>query len=739
MKVSTHQHDVERVGVEGEQNFSIKTTAQAFDILSSGIYSDPILAVVRELSCNAWDAHKDAGKEDVPFEVHLPTRLEPWFSVIDHGIGLSDDDARGLYTTYFESTKSSDNDKIGAFGLGSKSPFSYSKAFEVIVRFEGKKRTYSIFLNEHGVPTIATLATIDTDECNGVEVKLAVRREDHHMFAEKVAQCLRYFPVKPIIKGSSDFKFQDRPEDAIDGDGYYVFKNHNYGYNVTAVQGNVPYKVDGEQISGLPKELKSFLDRYSLVGFFEIGQLDVAASREEIRYEKRTMKNLVAKLEKAREDFLKRLDDDVNALTKAGKKWDVYCELKSRFAWPSDVKNVAGNYKFSSPMFAEWLAADGYVDIIPGSFHTIKQYRHGQMRAVPQSFSTQVNRDPKTGDVIKRLVEKPSKHIHVILNDVTKRSSIRMNRYLEDHHSVNEIIAIAPSSDRVLLNAGKKVPTAKERQADLEAILKSLGNPTIVRLSEETEDVTVTGKKRKSGHTFKKYKPVTGYRRSNDRRKPEFTECDEPEDGGLYVEITLLRDTIVGTKQVNWNDDTFRRRMKVMLKIINHVDGTEYKTSDIYGLTKKVAKHVAGNKDWKRIDDLYKAAVVKLKDVFEVHERLRNTDDAYGIDTALTNNSFINMVGRLPASSHFRTTVEPAITAVKDTKAAEKVGIDRQVVVRAMTMNDTLGVDMKLSSKPYFKNSDFVAYKMLKHTGLNAYDSNIYNDFREYIELIEAQ
>lgn len=36
-------------------NFSISNSAEFFHILSSTLYSDQILAVVREVLCNAWD------------------------------------------------------------------------------------------------------------------------------------------------------------------------------------------------------------------------------------------------------------------------------------------------------------------------------------------------------------------------------------------------------------------------------------------------------------------------------------------------------------------------------------------------------------------------------------------------------------------------------------------------------------------------------------------------------------
>ncbi len=117
------------VGEIGE--FRIRNSAKAFNILSSGLYANKVRAIIRELSCNAVDSHVAAGKADVPFDVHLPNAIEPWFSIRDYGTGLSHDQVTNIYTTYFESTKTGSNDFIGALGLGSKSPFSYNDIFTV--------------------------------------------------------------------------------------------------------------------------------------------------------------------------------------------------------------------------------------------------------------------------------------------------------------------------------------------------------------------------------------------------------------------------------------------------------------------------------------------------------------------------------------------------------------------------------------------------------------------------------
>ena len=87
MKPHIEVSTVERTGIapEDESSFTIRNSPAAFEILSAGIYTDGIAAVIRELSCNAFDAHVEAGKADEPFEIHLPNKLEPWLSIKDNG------------------------------------------------------------------------------------------------------------------------------------------------------------------------------------------------------------------------------------------------------------------------------------------------------------------------------------------------------------------------------------------------------------------------------------------------------------------------------------------------------------------------------------------------------------------------------------------------------------------------------------------------------------------------------
>lgn len=134
--------------VTDTKEFGLKASKKAFQILSSGLYANKIRAIIRELSCNALDSHVAANNVSTPFEIHLPNSIEPFFAVRDYGTGLSRDQVNNIYTTYFESTKTASNEFIGALGLGSKSPFSYTDNFTVTAIKDGKKGIFSAYLND---------------------------------------------------------------------------------------------------------------------------------------------------------------------------------------------------------------------------------------------------------------------------------------------------------------------------------------------------------------------------------------------------------------------------------------------------------------------------------------------------------------------------------------------------------------------------------------------------------------
>ncbi len=277
-------------------SFSIKATAKSFRILSDGLYANKVRAIIRELSCNAYDSHVAAGKINTPFDVHLPNALEPFFSIRDYGTGLSHEQVTNIFTTFFESTKTDSNDYVGALGLGSKSPFSYTDNFTVTAIKDGVKGIYTAFINEQGVPSIALMMEEETTDPNGVEVRFAVEdRYDFGKFRDEARYVYEYFKLRPVVSGNADFEFKNpdyKEENIIPGVHY---SNENYARGSYAIMGNIKYPID---IPNADKALGGMHGLLScgLVMEFKIGELDFQASREGLSYIPQTIEAIKNKL-----------------------------------------------------------------------------------------------------------------------------------------------------------------------------------------------------------------------------------------------------------------------------------------------------------------------------------------------------------------------------------------------------------------------------------------------------------
>lgn len=302
MKLATASVPVEVSGGGSTSSFSIAMNAKAFRVLSDTLYQNKIGSIVREVSCNALDAHIMGGKPDLPFVIHLPDSFEPWFSVQDFGVGLSPEDITSVFTVYFQSTKDDANDAVGAFGLGAKTPFSYTDQFTVTSVRDGMRRIYSAYIQD-GMPTIVEMAASATTDANGVEIKMSVKREDYNKFADEVATQLRFFKVKPTIVNRAGFQFKSVSSNLVIDSKNVAISNDSAGYGQSwahVIQGNVGYPLDvnqiNEKISADSRRMLDALRGFQTRFYFDIGEIGVTASREGVEYNAHTIANIEKKL-----------------------------------------------------------------------------------------------------------------------------------------------------------------------------------------------------------------------------------------------------------------------------------------------------------------------------------------------------------------------------------------------------------------------------------------------------------
>jgi hypothetical protein len=368
-----------KTGVDVEKTvqnsrFKIATNSKIFSILSDSIYVQKIDAVIRELCCNAYDAHIEA-RQDKRFLVKLPSELDPEFRVRDFGLGLSQEEM-SMYTTYGESTKSFSNVYIGAFGIGAKSPFAYTNVFNVTSYQNGKGRAYSMFV-EDGAPQMTLMGEFETDDPSGLEVFFPVRLSDIWDFQYRAVQILAFMADRLEVRGVPDrwheeLDLEVKKYEWIDapyiGQGYQTSRVSldTKWSSLHILQGNVAYEMSmsevieifrfaiGNDYSRIVCHLKS---NFYFNGFIKVpnGTFVPHPSRERLTF------------------------DD---LTKEGLK-DIFSKIFHHFVY-DDIDLILGKVK---TYYELYLALQGKNQIIRNSPQIVNFTIDDQNRTVPTVYT----------------------------------------------------------------------------------------------------------------------------------------------------------------------------------------------------------------------------------------------------------------------------------------------------------------------------------------------------------------
>ena len=278
-----------------EQFFSIQDQGMIFDILRNKMYSDPIMAICREITCNARDAHREVGKADVPIHIFLPNSGEPFFKVKDYGPGISPDRISNIYIKYTASTKRADNVQTGGFGLGAKTPFSYSDTFNILTTYNGKQYNYVCFIDDTKVGKIVLVSEEDTKDENGTEIIVPVQSKDFSYFVNCFERAVRHWDVKPIVKGNVVI-YNKVGNEILAGDNWKISStfDQNYGYKtIKLIIDGIEYPLDMSSIRDTSNKFSIINGlKGNLYLYFNVGELSLSANREQIYFDANTKKKL---------------------------------------------------------------------------------------------------------------------------------------------------------------------------------------------------------------------------------------------------------------------------------------------------------------------------------------------------------------------------------------------------------------------------------------------------------------
>lgn len=165
-------------GTKSSRTARMADSAAFYHILSASLYSNPLLAAIREIVCNADDAHQQAGvTEPVQITVgELEGSQGEMLVVRDFGHGIPDDKMVDIYLVFGESTKKDDSGATGGFGLGSKAPWAVVDQFFVTSNHNGTKTIYTLVKSDpdnDGRPSIQVMFRGPTTD-TGLEVRVPI-------------------------------------------------------------------------------------------------------------------------------------------------------------------------------------------------------------------------------------------------------------------------------------------------------------------------------------------------------------------------------------------------------------------------------------------------------------------------------------------------------------------------------------------------------------------------------------
>lgn len=462
------------MALEGhDASISATDMHKLWDLLQNP-YKNPIGAIVREYVSNSFDAHAEADfiknndmssirneysiYNDISDEeiLKLKKHLEifnndavyvkiakddsGWYwSTQDFGVGLSPSRVKDVFCSYLKSTKEDSDNVIGAFGIGSKSGLSYADIVYIQARYNGIECQYLLRKGEK-MPRLDKISECSTTERNGTRIKIYIKQArnrydnlelEDDRFKEECTKQLAYF----------DNVFFDGCE--LEND-YKILKGTHWVYNNETTPfdgmhmclGKVAYPIDWDNLScdkvDFPVALK-----------FEIGELDIIQTREDVKYTPRTKKAILNKIEAVKEEWEKRWKDnnildtddfihyiknrDISPeLMYEGTKFDLALLYNARFNRHSSVDTVIWNTlkPFTFTPFEGKnikISQDPFFD-----FESNKMIREKGLR---QTDRGSIQGIFKSSNSIYRIQEthvtKKSKYIREVLEDFTNVYLVR--------------------------------------------------------------------------------------------------------------------------------------------------------------------------------------------------------------------------------------------------------------------------------------------------------------------------
>lgn len=341
--VQSTQGEIETTG------FSIEVNESMFQMLTSNVYNDPKLAVMREWSTNACDACIAANKP-VVFDVHLPTMEETYFSVRDYGTGLPPEDIKGLFSNLGASTKRNSNAYNGTFGIGRMAGLAVADAFTVESYHQGTHYSYAISM-QNGVPVTMSMGSSATEEKDGLKLSVGLSVDDIPIFSAKAEQLYKYFDHKPNLNVDNVNIHLDISEHI--SDDWFIMKTDGRSYrdNNYVVMSQVAYEIPYNN------EVKT-QGFNNLVIKAPPGSVTFNPGRESLSLNKATVEYLNEAFLRISQEYIEAANDALSVCTNDYELMDTYGNLTR--SCPRDLVKKIDPTPYCSDVFKSLFSTGRY-------------------------------------------------------------------------------------------------------------------------------------------------------------------------------------------------------------------------------------------------------------------------------------------------------------------------------------------------------------------------------------------
>lgn len=612
MKLQEKIADVKSGNIDSSLQYQVATNAKMMRMLSDQLYSDKILAPVRELSTNAWDSHIESGNTDKVPKVTLPSEENPYFVIRDFGSGMSKDSMEKIYRRYGISTKTNSNDYNGQMGIGSKSPFAYTDSFTATSYHNGIRYIYINAKGEDGIPALHFVGEEPTTEPNGLEISFKVNERDFGRFERAAQKVYPWFPQHfDVFLNQAKLTF-DRPSvlEEIGGDDWKV-RDSREGVS-WALMGNVIYPIDKSQFQkkNLTEETEIKNDWYQHYGdtnylklldigleiHFEIGEVEMDISREGLSYTPATIKAIRGRLDEIWAYFSKKsneLFDHCKDMLEARK---TLYKIRS-----GDNSRLSGILLTTTPRFNDETVKTTVNATIDNSKPFVNVYygnKKGQYSW--RSGSKRMRRRNHVSEI------KVTDATEFVLNDV-KTGGYAAAERLAESMMTNGI----SNPDIYLIRFDGT-------DADLKSEIEGIIGTSVDNLRKVSDLPKPQRKKRDStGRVLEKTFVLSQTKHWKDKKNWTPSELAFSE-GGLYVEINSYKvvDEIGRKMDASDFQDHISRLEKLGIKV----------PENIYGIKTAIVSKYKDSKKWTSFEDWAKAKLEKLAQKKRVQKLVNDQD-----------------------------------------------------------------------------------------------------------------